>query len=59
MWCITQANDMWNENNSNANLHSTKILEEQRDKFLSILTFLVWSEMSLDMQLSAGGWLYL
>ena len=33
--------------------------EEQEDKFMEILTFSVWWEMTLDMYLSAGGWLYL
>ena len=33
--------------------------EEQEDKFMEILTFSVSWEMTLDMYLSAGGWLYL
>ena len=44
---------------TSTSLHSTMISRWTWAKFMQILTCLVWSEMTLDMFLSAGRWLYL
>ena len=51
---------MSNENTSTESLHSRQWFhEEEKAKSIQISMFLVWLEMTLDIDLSVGGWFYL
>ena len=56
IWCLTQADHMRNESTS-----STSLCTLNNDFMMNRvngITFLLWSEVTLGMHLSSGGWFY-